>query len=304
VNRLTRYWTYQRERFPLATHGLVVLVLAAGGIGVSLLARGESWSAAALRPAVVAFGVALGAFFQLRVADEYKDFADDLRFRPYRPVPRGLVTLRELAVGAVVAAIVQVGLTLWLRPSLLWFLLAIWLYMALMRWEFFVHDWLRAHPIVYLLSHMVITPLNVLFVTACDWHVAGVRRPRALGWFLAAAFVNGIVFEIGRKVRAPEDEETGVETYSILWGTRTAATAWSAAVIGAAIFAAATWWTVAPLRLALPVVGVMVLLAALAVGIALQFAQNPARARAKRIEQFSALWMLLLYLAFALGPLF
>ena len=35
-------------------------------------------------------------FLQLRIADEFKDFAEDSRFRPYRPVPRGLVTLTEL----------------------------------------------------------------------------------------------------------------------------------------------------------------------------------------------------------------
>jgi 4-hydroxybenzoate polyprenyltransferase len=304
VTWASRFWTYQRERFPLATHGLVVLVLAAGGIGFSLLARGETWSAAALRPALVAFGVALGAFFQLRVADEYKDFADDLRFRPYRPVPRGLVALHELAYLALAAGGVQIALTVWLRLSLLWFLGAIWLYMALMRWEFFVHDWLRAHPIPYLLSHMVITPLIVLFITACDWHIAGSGWPPALGWFLAAAYANGVVFEIGRKVRAPEDEETGVETYTMLWGPRTAAAVWSAAVIGAGICAAVALWRVAAPRVALLAVGFLVVLAAVALATAIQFARSPVRRRAKRIERFSALWMLLLYVAFALMPFY
>ena len=34
---------------------------------------------------------------QLRLADEFKDFEEDSRYRPYRPVPRGLVSLRDLA---------------------------------------------------------------------------------------------------------------------------------------------------------------------------------------------------------------
>ena len=33
------------------------------------------------------------SFLQLRIADEFKDFDEDSRYRPYRPVPRGLVTL-------------------------------------------------------------------------------------------------------------------------------------------------------------------------------------------------------------------
>ena len=38
--------------------------------------------------------------------------------------------------------------------------------------------------------------------------------PPALGWFLAVTFLNGLVVEVGRKMRAPSDEEPGVETYT------------------------------------------------------------------------------------------
>ena len=37
-----------------------------------------------------------------------------------------------------------------------------------------------------------------------------------LFWFLIVSFFNGVVVEIGRKIRAREDEEEGVETYSSL----------------------------------------------------------------------------------------
>ena len=69
-------------------------------------------------------------------------------------------------------------------------------------------------------SHMVILPLVDLYATACDWRVAGLRaRRRGLFWFLVVSYLNGIVIEIGRKTRAPADEEHGVDTYSALWGT-------------------------------------------------------------------------------------
>jgi len=41
-------------------------------------------------------------FALLRIADEFKDAGDDARWRPYRPVPRGLVTLRQLAVAGAI----------------------------------------------------------------------------------------------------------------------------------------------------------------------------------------------------------
>ena len=167
-----------------------------------------------------------GFFFQLRMSDEYKDLADDSKYRPYRPVPRGLVALRELAIVAAAVAVLQVTLTLWLAPALLAPLIAVWVYMALMRFEFFVPEWLKAHAVLYMLSHMVVLPLIFVYITGCDWLAAGALPPSTLPWFLAAGYCNGLVFEIGRKIRAPEDEEEGVETYSKLWGKAVAFRSW------------------------------------------------------------------------------
>ncbi len=71
-------------------------------------------------------------------------------------------------------------------------------------------------------SHMLILPLVDLYATACDWRVGGraPAPPDGLAWFLVVSYLNGMVIEIGRKTRAPADEEHGVETYSALWGVR------------------------------------------------------------------------------------
>ena len=182
----------------------------------------------------------LSFFLQLRIADEFKDFEDDARFRPYRPVPRGLVTLRELAsVGVLAQDCCSWGSRCWLDPSLVWLLVPTWAYLALMTREFFAPRWLRAHPLIYMTSHMLILPLVDLYATACDWRVAGVRSaPDGLYWFLVVSYLNGIVIEIGRKTRVPADEEHGVETYSALWGSQGAARAWILAVL---LTGAAAW---------------------------------------------------------------
>src|ERR1051326_3000146 len=106
-----------------------------------------------------------------------------------------------------------------------------WAYLALMSKEFFVSAWLKAHPIPYLLSHMVIIPLVDLYATACDWWPAGQGPPRGLIWFLIVSYFNGIVIELGRKIRGPKEEEPGVNTYSVLWGRRTAVLVWLAAML-------------------------------------------------------------------------
>jgi hypothetical protein len=48
--------------------------------------------------------------------------------------------------------------------------------MAVMTKEFFVPEWLKKRPIVYMVSHMAIMPLIDLYATACDWLAGGRMR--------------------------------------------------------------------------------------------------------------------------------
>jgi 4-hydroxybenzoate polyprenyltransferase len=73
--------------------------LGASAVCLSALLRGAAPNVAGA--SVVAVLVLFGLFFQLRVADEHKDNEDDTKYRPERPVPRGLVTLGELRVVAI-----------------------------------------------------------------------------------------------------------------------------------------------------------------------------------------------------------
>src|SRR5688572_16434545 len=205
---MLRWVVYQRERFPLIAHAPVVAAFSASAVCFSAMLRDArpNW-----RALVVAFVTSLLFFLQLRISDEFKDADDDARHRPYRPVPRGLVALRELGWIAAAAAVVQAGLAWWLEPALLLVLLVPWTWLALMSREFFVGAWLRRHPLTYAASHMGIVPLIDYYATACDWRPAA-GAPSGLIWFLLVSYANGFVLEIGRKTRAPIDEEPHVET--------------------------------------------------------------------------------------------
>ena len=293
-----RWWTYQKERFPLFAHGPLILAFSLSAMSYSALLRGQS----TLHPAaaVVAFVTALLFFLQLRIADEFKDAEDDARWRPYRPVPRGLVTLRELAWVGLVAAAIQLAGSLWLRPLQALWLVVAWTWLALMTKEFFIHDWLKAHPVTYMLSHMVILPVFDIYATACDWLMAGAAPPHGLGWFLAVSYLNGIVIEVGRKIRAPQDEEEGVETYSVLWGRTSALLVW----LGAMLLTAVCAWRGAQLiGFAGPVALLLLLLLVIAGLLAASFNTVPLPGRGKRIELFSAVWTLLMYLSLGAIPL-
>jgi 4-hydroxybenzoate polyprenyltransferase len=289
-----RLWVYQRERFPLLTHGILVaaLTLGAGGFASAQNAWPSVWVMFG------AFCVALGCFALLRIADEFKDAVDDATYRPYRPVPRGLVTLRQLSMVGIIIALLQLAITFLLDWQLLLYLLAFWLLLFLMSQEFFVAEWLRARPTLYMLSHMFILPLIFLYLLAASWqHLSA--PPMGLGGFLLASYANGIVFEVGRKLRAPQDEEVGVETYSALWGVRRATAVWLLAVAVAGVGG-----IIAGRAVGIGLVMTMVIVAGLAAVAWLRWrmVQQPTPNNSRLIEHGSALWVLVLYLCLGVLP--
>jgi len=294
-----RWWTYQKERFPLAVNGPLVAVFSLGALYHSALLR-DGRSLSGWRAGLVAFVVALGFFLLLRIADEFKDAEKDAEYRPYRPVPRGLVSLRELGILGAGTAVVQLGLTLWLDPQVTLVLLGAWVYFGLMSVEFFAGDWLEQRLGLYTASHMVILPLIALVAMACDWAGSGTGPPVATGWFLAASYVNGLVLEFGRKIRAPEDEEEGVETYSKRWGRPRAVVAWGLAIAAAGVLSIVAAGQVDAGRWA---TGVLALVAVGAGLFAARFLQNPTPDRAEPIELCSGVWLLASYGGMGLLPL-
>ena len=232
----SRWWLYQNERFPIFRHGFLILAVCFCAIVYSLRTRNH-FEFPDVSVLLAAFISTFVFFLQLRIADEFKDYDDDLAHRPYRPVQRSLVRLSELRRIAFAGAGVQIVMVLWISPLLLPPLFLVWAYMILMTKEFFVDKWLKRRPVIYLLSHMLIMPMIYLYITAFDWTAAGEAIPYDLAWLLGIGFFNGIVIEIGRKIRSPQDEEHGVETYSALWGPARATFVWIGALLATMILA-------------------------------------------------------------------
>src|ERR1044072_3232577 len=114
---------------------------------------------------------------------------------------------------------------------------------------------------------------------------AGGRRPRVgVLWFLAVTFANGVLIEIGRKLRAPADERTGVDTYTHAWGPRVAPLAWVGTL------AASAWLSLrASQHVGWPSLGVALFVAvAVAASVpAFVFVRGPKRAGGLTIERVS-----------------
>lgn len=296
----TRLWRYQAERFPLANHGVLTLVFAGAACSFAAALAGTTPAPTAIALAAIA---GLCQFALLRIADEHKDFDTDKAHRPYRAVPRGLISLAELrTVGAVAAAVMLIGVAFTQSAGLALLTVALWAYFALMTAEFFVGEWLKRRPVVYLLSHMVITPLLAWVMAGFQLAHDGVALtalPAQASAFLIAILLLGVVLELGRKIRATQDEEPGVETYSALWGAGRARTyCLAAAVAAAAATVAAVWQIQGSVTVATLVVGAGLAILGLA---ATRFTPSQPGA-GKRIEQTSGAFALAVLLALGAAP--
>jgi 4-hydroxybenzoate polyprenyltransferase len=292
-----RWKIYFGERFPPLLHGVLTVAYVIGTMAYSARIHGHG-GFPGMVPILFAFTICFLLFLQLRILDEFKDFEEDARWRPYRPVPRGIVSLRALGWIWVYAAGIQFALAYLFTPWLVLMLVAIWVYSGLMGVEFFVPNWLKAHPIVYMASHMVIVPMITLFITAFDWLING-SPGWDLGWLLAMSYFGFCVIEIGRKIRAPEDEEEGVETYSALWGRRNAVVAWLAVMALTGVFAICASSLVGASLITLIYV---LLLLAVSLLIGLNFLKHPMHGVDKHFQLLSGLWSLGIFLIPGLAP--
>ena len=74
----------------------------------------------------------------VRIVDEFKDYEEDCKYRPYRPVPRGLIKLKELKILFVICIILQLILTITCSQNGILYLIILWVFFALMSKGFFI----------------------------------------------------------------------------------------------------------------------------------------------------------------------
>ncbi|MEQ1670178.1 MAG: UbiA family prenyltransferase [Hyphomicrobium sp.] len=295
---LRRLWTYQAERFPVFKTATLLAAFSAASINVSAMLAGRELPGLATYAA--AFTVLFILFFQLRACDEVKDASDDQRYRPERPIPRGLVSQRLITGIAVVLVPVAILAAWALSPWLLLPLAAVWLWLALMTAEFGVPRWLKARPMLYLVSHMLIMPLIDLFVTGCEWLTRSGMPPAGLWLFLALSFANGCVIEIGRKLYAPQNERPGVETYTALHGVNRATVMWVACLtVSLSLLAGVGFAVSAPKS----IMAAGVIAYAAVTTIALRFRATPNSETQKAVDMAAGMWVFVCYMSAGFLPL-
>lgn len=295
---LNRFYQYQKERFSFVVHGLLIAAFSFSAIAYSRLVR-DATGFVPLTDYLFCACTNIVIFFLLRVSDEHKDKEIDAAYRTYLPVPRGLISLKELRTISYGLLVPITLLNGWLYPTLLPFYFVALAYLLLMRYEFFAGHWLNKHQIGYIISHMVIIPLNDIYASSFDWKLNQATPGVGLLFFFLVSYLNGVVLEVGRKLKASNAEEEGVLSYTGLWGSKAPfiwiglLTANFAAACVAAYYAGHQLATFIGLALFFCV----------ALTPAVWFIEKPESKAGKAIELFSVLWAFGMYLTLGGIPL-
>ena len=248
TQNIKNFKIYLNERFPLGKNSFFVLIFTLSGyIFTGLLYNSKIIKPNFLKEIDIIpmpwykllplFIIIFMFFFQLRITDEFKDYEEDLKYRPYRPVQRGIISLKALGKIGIATIIIQIILAHVINPKLIYFMLLVWIYMFLMTKEFFIKNWLTERILIYALSHVVIMIFVTLVIVKGTGYILQDHFLETLYLLLekykknifigliplfALNYLNGIVLEIGRKTRKADEEEHGVQTYSKLWGRKNA----------------------------------------------------------------------------------
>jgi 4-hydroxybenzoate polyprenyltransferase len=207
---VARVLAFLVERFPPVPQLILMAVLfvAATLMSAVLLPESITGSLGDIDPlkAVAGFVGSLLFIVRLRLYDDVKDADADRIENPTRPIPRGLVTIRELDVAAFVVLVVEGALIATVGPLTFtcWAIAAAW--SILMRVEFFVSEWLDTHPATFAISHMIVLGLiyGALLAMGIEAREGDSTlallygEPVVIGVILAATSI-GIGFEWGRK---------------------------------------------------------------------------------------------------------
>jgi 4-hydroxybenzoate polyprenyltransferase len=294
-----RFYIYQKERFPLLGHGLLVATFSFSAIAYSRICRGQTgfvnWNTY-----LIGIFTTISLFLLVRIFDEFKDAEDDAKYRKELPVPRGLVSLSELKTLGIIVAILQIAVNLYFSPKMLMIYFIVIAYLSLMGKEFFVADWLKKHQFWYVTSHMFIIPLVDIYASGLDWLLEGVSAPFGLVFFFCVSYMNGIVLEVGRKIRTPEMESEGVLTYTSMLGIPKAISLWIGILFVTLCLSISASYYADLGNLAYVVLGIVFVICAVP---ALLFAKNKTKSMAKGVEIASAFWTICMYFILGAAPM-
>lgn len=212
----SRLLIYFREMFPVSNFAGTLLT----AVTIQLIALRLSGLPVQFSMMLILPAVALTCFSLLiRVMDEFKDYEDDLKNFPGRPLPSGRVYKSDLHVLGWVTVVTALFFSCISLITLKAALIVLFYSFLMLKW-FFIEKTIRKSLPLALLTHhpVVFLHFGYLLISIGAWNASFNLKEGLLVMPLLLIFTN---WELSRKIRM-SNEETAYTTYSKIWGPRVA----------------------------------------------------------------------------------
>jgi 4-hydroxybenzoate polyprenyltransferase len=213
-----RIWVYLRQMYPVGPRLALGYLVFFEMYFLVLLTDGHSGFEVGIGELTAGYTI-FAFLLSLRVADDFKDYQTDLKLFPTRPLPAGQVNKRDLLVLLAVVDGVGIAANVLFVGNHIFFAILVAYGLLMSFWFFQKYRIQRSLPLA-LITHNPVQLVMNLYVISFACRRYGIEL---LSWnnalILCTLYFPGLIWEIARKVRAPEDE-TEYTTYSKLFGVR------------------------------------------------------------------------------------
>lgn len=244
---------YQRERFP-------VVILAASFLPAILSSGAVTVGHTPLLSVLIALVASLAYLFHIRVIDEHRDFEHDTLHHSSRPVQRGVISKKELRRADVAAVTLLLLLSVYAGFTAFILALGMLAYAYVAEHEFFLGEHIRRRFFLY-------NGINLIQMFALQLFVYAVFTdpfpftPLVAAHFLFTA-LGTVIFEFVRKIKRPEEDGTGKDTYTGRLGLTKALSVFLVLLAGNAVLFFRVVTLVSPHTFALAIFSLVLALAA------------------------------------------
>lgn len=202
---LRRLYAYQKARFPVF---LLLISLVPAIVSSNAVITGNfDWVTTML-----AALASIAYLFHIRVIDERRDADHDRLHHPDRPIQSGAITHDELCIADVLVSALFIGIAFFSSPYAFLLALLAMAYTYFAGQEFFLGEKIRKHFFFYNAINLAQMVLLQLFIYAL-FDGTPTLTPIIIVHFLFTA-TGTIAIEFMRKLKAPENEGTGMDTYT------------------------------------------------------------------------------------------
>lgn len=202
---ITRFYLYQKSRFPILIIGLSLLpaILSSGAVVSNTISALQVYASLA---------ISLLYLLHIRILDDRRDFNHDSLYHRSRPVQKGIITNKELwKIDLIIIPIlILLAASFGILPL---FIITIMLfYSFLAEKNFFIEKVLKKHFFIYNFINTIQTFILQLFVYIIFVGTIPLTLLVALHYMFTC--VGTTIFEFVRKVKIPGEDGAGKDTYT------------------------------------------------------------------------------------------